>query len=693
VRVSMHSRSERRRSLGVAVVTVALALLGAALAAIVLVTDLAADGPDVDWPVVIAAGVLLVLAERTPATWIRFDPLGSVTPLWMCSYAILLLGSPAAAVLAAITGSVVHRIVRREPLDVAVRSVSIAAISVAAGGLAMRSVGADGAITQFDRLPWGWAAAIALAGAVLLVVNAVGSAVSVSCRGRLSFVSLLRRGFYVRLTAEGALLSLAPIWVIGTHSSLVLVPLLFTTTVLVFRSARQALERYHEAHHDPLTGLLNRRGFLDELAAALDDPRTASHLNLMIMDLNGFKEINDRLGHQIGDSLLVQYGTRLDESRPDGSVAARLGGDEFALLVLGEIDTGKIDQMVSELHELLSRPLVVEGFPISVGVSIGVATAPTDGRTTRDLLRAADVAMYRAKRTNTPTQHYGDCVQGPQRGRLNLLSDLGDALANHQLHIQFQPQLRIATGEVDTVEALIRWQHPEHGSIPPSEFIGLAEQTDLIGPITEMVLRASTSGLLAAGHDVRLAVNVSARSIQDRYFASQVLALLAQTGFPPERLELEVTERAIVSHAERSTYTIDQLRHAGVRIAIDDFGVGYASFQTLRLIDVDRVKLDRDFVRGVLTERRDRLIVSSLIRLAHELDLDVVAEGVESTAVWDELALLGCDIAQGYGIAVPMRFSELRTWLTRWNELVVEQHDDARSPIVQESFRDDVVNR
>ena len=207
------------------------------------------------------------------------------------------------------------------------------------------------------------------------------------------------------------------------------------------------------------------------------------------MDLNGFKEINDRLGHEIGDALLVAFGDRLETSLSSETTAARLGGDEFAVLMQTGGDPARAAAGVADLHEALSAPLDIEGFPVTIGVSIGVASAPDDGRTATDLLRAADVAMYKAKRCGSPIEFYDNCVKMPQRGRLNLLSELSDALSDHQLHIHFQPQLRMIDGSVDTVEALIRWQHPKHGAIPPSEFIGVAEQTDLIGPITELVLR------------------------------------------------------------------------------------------------------------------------------------------------------------------------------------------------------------
>jgi diguanylate cyclase (GGDEF)-like protein len=390
---------------------------------------------------------------------------------------------------------------------------------------------------------------------------------------------------------------------------------------------------------------------------------------VLLMDLNGFKAINDRLGHQCGDALLVAFADRLESGRPTDATAARLGGDEFALLVRDPDQTAHA--LVEDIHTRLTQPLTLEGFPLTTGVSIGVATAPHDGATTAEILQAADVAMYKAKRTETAFAFYDQCIKLPRHGRLNLLTDLSEALVNHQLHLEFQPQIRFNDGAVDTLEALVRWNHPVHGRIPPTEFIGLAEQTDLIGSITDLVLRTASGGMVAGELNTRLAVNIAPRSLEDPDFADRIFRTIAETGFSPDRLELELTERGLVRNVERSGYAIRKLRDAGVRIAIDDFGVGYSSYQTLRNIEVDRVKIDRDFVQGVLTSDRDRIIVSSLIELAHDLGLDVVAEGVESSLVWDALAALDCDLAQGFGIAVPMSYTDLRGWLAKWNNVAL----------------------
>jgi diguanylate cyclase (GGDEF)-like protein len=442
------------------------------------------------------------------------------------------------------------------------------------------------------------------------------------------------------------------------------------TTALVFLATRQAVQQAHEARYDPLTGLLNRTAFLELVDEALTGK--GDHPSIVfLMDLNGFKDVNDRLGHPMGDALLVAFAERLEAGRPSHSHAARLGGDEFAIIADG--NSRDPEELAAGLHHYLTEPLTLEGLPVTVGVSIGLAVSGRDGHTTSDLVRAADTAMYKAKRTSASFASYDSGTRSPQHGRRNLLADLNEAITAGQLHLNFQPQLRMVDGAVDTIEALVRWQHPEHGAIPPSEFIGLAEQTDLIRPITDLVLRTATHSLMSGDSAVRLAVNVSARSLQDKMFAPEVFEILDETGFPAYRLELEVTERALAENAERIRYTVSKLRDAGIRVAIDDFGSGSSSYQTLRMLDVDRIKIDRSLVQGILASERDRTIVRSLVVLAHELGLDVVAEGIESSRVWNALIEMGCDVGQGFGIAVPMADAATHDWLTQWDSVALAE--------------------
>jgi EAL domain-containing protein (putative c-di-GMP-specific phosphodiesterase class I) len=319
-----------------------------------------------------------------------------------------------------------------------------------------------------------------------------------------------------------------------------------------------------------------------------------------------------------------------------------------------------------DLHNRLCRPLVVNGFPLSVSMSIGLAFAPQHAEASADLLAAADIAMYRAKRFRTGVELYQTSSSTRERGRIGLLADLSLAIDADQLDVHFQPQLNIATGRIDTVEALLRWHHPRLGPVPPDEFIGLAEQTELIGPLTENVLRRAANELLTLrDHDVKLAVNISARSLQDRHFVATVQRVLAETRFPAHRLELEVTERALATEIERSRFTVEALRESKIRIAIDDFGTGYSSFITLRDVTADRLKIDRTFIADIQRRREDLLIVKNVIELAHGLGLEVVAEGVETEEQWRILNDLGCDIAQGYGIAMPMSILDLRAWVAK----------------------------
>ena len=657
--------------------TTIVLLLTATVVATAVVANARVDGVVVSDPLLVATIVAVVLiAEINPRCWIRDGAHRVVTPMGLGALGLVLLDVPTVAIVTAIAGTALHAMARTVPRRAtAVRGASSILAIGAAAAVQLVLAGWWGGGYE-DGVSWQWVVGATAVGATLLLVGIFAVAVDDAVRTHTPLVTALVRNGGARVTAEGALLSLAPIWVVGIDFSYALVPLLVITTVLMFRSTKQAFERAFEARHDALTGLANRRAFVERLTDVIGGFGGAGSGAVLLMDLDRFKHVNDELGHDVGDALLVAFADRLSAALPRTAVAARLGGDEFAVLLPFAPSAGGASEAEARLQRIradLAQPLDVTGFPVSIGASIGVALVPQHGRSAADLLRAADVAMYRAKRRGTSIERYDDCIRVPKRGRVELLNDIGRALDDHQFRIHFQPQLRLDTGRVEAVEALIRWHHPEYGEILPGDFVGLVEQTDLIGPITEAVLRMATQGMqLVDEHDTRLAVNVSARSLQDRYFASTVATVLAETGFRADRLEIEVTERALVSHPEQSAYAIDRLRSAGVQVAIDDFGTGYSSFESLRMLQVDRVKVDALFVRGLAEHARDRAIVASVIDLAHRLGLDVVAEGVETTQVWDLLGAMGCDVAQGFAIARPMSFPDLRGWLTRWNEVAVE---------------------
>jgi diguanylate cyclase (GGDEF)-like protein len=651
------------------VALVGTVLLGLVLSAALVASESSQPHPSPDWVIIGTLGALLLVCERTPRAWIPIAGGSTVTPLLTFAYALALLGSPSLALALALVGNLVHSSTLNAPPRSKLFSASRTMVAVASGGLVLMALDARGSVTQFDRVPWRWSLAIVLAGVALLVLDALVTEIAVALGRNTSFIPALRRGLGVRLTAVGSLLSLAPIWVIGANSSVVLIPLLGITTILVFASTRRALEGSHEAQHDALTKLANRRSFAEQLADASSGVGAAGTGVLLLMDLDGFKDVNDRLGHDVGDAVLVAFAERLAASIPPNAYAARLGGDEFAVLMTWSKRDADTETVVLELHRRLSEPLVVGGFPVSVGVSIGAAHMPADGRSEDELMRAADIAMYRSKRLGTSVERFQHDAGAIQTGRLGLLRDLSTAVRDNELRVDYQPQLSMLDGRIVAVEALVRWQHPRHGTIAPNDFIGLAEHTDLIGPITESVMRVATGGLLMTGStEARLAINASVRNLQDPQFAPRTLQLLKDTGFPAGRLELELTERALVTNPERTRDTIAELRAAGVRITVDGFGTGYASYHTLRTLNVDRIKIDRDFIVRILHDANDKAIVRSVIGLAHTLGLEVIAEGVEANETWDLLAEMGCDAAQGFGIALPMPLVSLGTWMAQWHQ-------------------------
>jgi diguanylate cyclase (GGDEF)-like protein len=635
----------------------------------VIRADLYREPPDADWSVLAFLGLGLLVGETSRRCWIRSGPNTYVTPVYLFAFTLMLVGSPTGAVWASMFGTVAHAlVVRATPVSTLIR-LSKVALTVGSAASVSMWLDASWSMDSVAGVSWRWVVGATVIGATILLVDGIVTAIDEAARSRVALSTGLAHGLGAWVTAEGALLSLAPIWIVGVEFSRALAPLLAITTVLVFQSTRQAFERAYESRHDALTGLANRRAFAERVDMVVGGAGGSTSAMVMLIDLDRFKEVNDELGHDVGDALLAAFARRLADSLPPNAVASRLAGDEFAVLQplrTSAEGSEEVESLVSALSAELAQPLSVRGFPIRVGVSVGVAFAPRHGRSASDLLRAADIAMYRAKRLATKVERYDDCVRVQRRGRVELLTEIDRALAEGQFSVYYQPQVRMDTGAADTVEALIRWDHPVYGRIPPNDFIALVEQTELIGPVTEMVLRTSMQGMRMSGiDDVKLAVNVSRRSLQDRNFSTLVLGVLAEVGFSPSRLEIEVTERALGSNPEHSWFTVDRLREAGVSIAIDDFGTGYSSFETLRQLPVDRLKVDAVFVGGLLSNPADRVIVESVVDLAHRLGFDVVAEGLETRDTWNALAALGCDFAQGFGIAHPMPLADLRAWLTR----------------------------
>jgi diguanylate cyclase (GGDEF)-like protein len=377
-----------------------------------------------------------------------------------------------------------------------------------------------------------------------------------------------------------------------------------------------------------------------------------------IVDLDRFKEINDTLGHQSGDRLLVEIGRRLREALPACDTVARLGGDEFGLVLA---DGLAAEATLLRVRSVIGAPVELDGLPLSLEGSIGYVLAQEDGTDVDTLLQRADVAMYLAKTRQSGVARYDALEDHYDATNLGLISELRDAIAGDQLVLHYQPKAPLRGGPVTAVEALVRWQHPTHGLLAPIRFLPLAEQTDLIHELTTWVLRRALHDAAATG--VTVAVNVSARDLGRHDFAGHVQGLLGASGLPADRLTLEMTETAILADPARAAEVLGELRDLGVRVSIDDFGQGQTSLSYLSVLPVDELKVDRQFVADMLDNPAHAAIVRSIVDLGHNLGMRVVAEGVEESETLDALRVAGCDVAQGYLIARPMSLAALPAWV------------------------------
>jgi diguanylate cyclase len=436
---------------------------------------------------------------------------------------------------------------------------------------------------------------------------------------------------------------------------------------LVAQVQGQSAKTQHQALHDALTGLPNRALLRDRTDQAIHQAdRELAPAALLLIDLDRFKEVNDTLGHHHGDQLLVQVGQRLQAALRTVDTVARLGGDEFAVL-LPRIQTAEgAVAVASKLLAGFDEPFRLEDLALDVEASIGVALYPEHGSDPDELLQRADIAMYVAKDT-----HAGFVLFDPKHDqhspdRLALLGELRRAIDHQQLVLHYQPKVDAHTGQMLGVEALVRWQHPDHGLIPPNDFLPLAERTGLIGLLTNYVLDAALHQCREwrqAGHELAIAVNVSARSLLDLAFPNQVADLLARWELPARLLMVEITESTIMTDPTHALKILGQLNAMGVQIAIDDFGTGYSSMAHLKTLPVHELKIDRSFVSHMTSNNRDAVIVHTTVDLGRNLGLRVVAEGVEDLQTLQELDALGCDAIQGYYISRPVPADDLIHWL------------------------------
>ncbi len=494
-------------------------------------------------------------------------------------------------------------------------------------------------------------------------------------RGR-RFLAFVFDDLPFRAGTTAALISAAPLVAAAAGESLILVVFLPAPFVAVHRAAAALVRTSHESLHDPLTRLANRAALYRTLAMMSGEGTAPSRpFALWLLDLDRFKEVNDSLGHGIGDELLQSVAQRVRSVIPKDDLVARLGGDEFAV-VLADADEDAVRAMATRLGEQFEVPFELSTVTLDIACSIGIALAPTHADDNESLLRVADVALYCAKAARSGFIIYDPELSWEHRNRKPLLADLHRALEAGEFIPYYQPKADARTRRIIGVETLLRWQHPAHGVLSPVEFLPLLDRSGVIRHVTADVVDLTLAQIAMwreLGWDLQAAVNLSMRSLHDPELPAGIADRLAFYNVPAELLELEVTEQTIMADPKRVTAVLNALKEIGVSIALDDFGTGYSSLAHLSIMPLDVLKIDQTFVRNMMTKPKDAAIVRSTVELARSLGLTTVGEGVEDGLTWSQLRTLGCDTIQGNIISRAKPANELTEYLKCLPQLTVAQ--------------------
>ncbi|MEV7014097.1 EAL domain-containing protein [Streptosporangium sp. NPDC051022] len=610
--------------------------------------------------------VLVVLGELRPVMLSSSMTVGGTYPSTMFTFAALLhYGLPVAVLMQAV-GIVVNSAVTRKAWHRVMFNIAQATLACAAAGAVLGVFGGR-SLPEITWVPRGTdLLAIGVAGLAYFVVRALLVSGAVALHERRSIHRVIRTTIGHQSLVYAGLLGLAPLVVVVMNDSPALVPLFLAPMAAVYFTATLSVRRDHQATHDALTGLPNRKMLVVSTEEALAEVRAGDRVGLFLLDLDRFKEVNDTLGHPVGDRLLQIVAHRLTHSIRPGDVVARLGGDEFAVLLPSIRDAAAAREVAARLRVALTEPVRLEGMTFDLDASVGIALYPDHAQDFEMLLQRSDVAMYLAKEGRTGVEVYVAEKDRNSPERLNLIGDLRRAIDRSELRLHYQPKLDLTTGRVRGVEALLRWRHPERGVISPSEFVPMAEQSYLMRHLTQYVIDAALEQAAHWWHTglpEQISVNVSARDLLDSALPDRIEAGLAQYRLPPQAIQLEVTERVLMTDQAYTADAVRALASLGVPLALDDFGTGYSSLVRLQRLPVSEVKIDASFVRRIGQSGDDERIVRSIIDLVRSLGLRSVAEGVESDEVAIRLADMGCEMAQGWLFAEPMSAPEATAWL------------------------------
>jgi diguanylate cyclase (GGDEF)-like protein len=616
------------------------------------------DEPALFW--LLAAFVLA--GELLPIPVPRRNGMARVTISSAFAFAILLRFGIGPATVVYI-GSVViaDGVERVAPIKILFNAAQYALAMMAAGGVLLLA----GASPPLHEITAGNVPAVLAAGVVFFAVNHALACVGAALLAGLRVRRYVRDDLTFQAWTAGCLIAFAPAVVASAHATLALVPVCFVPLLAVWVGGRQAAVNSHRAYHDALTELPNRALLVDNLRETLSVAEyERESVAVLLLDVDDFKVINDTLGHEFGDQVLEQIAQRLTGAVREQDLLARLGGDEFAVVL--KTDQADAERAAQRLLTTLDLPMELDSLSLRVAASIGIAVFPQHGRTVRELLRHADVALYCAKGSAASFQTYAEEDDEYSIDRLALAAQLRRGIERGELTVHYQPKAPLDGGPMSAVEALVRWNHPQLGCIGPDGFIPIAEQTGVIKPLTDQVLESALQqcdSWRREGLNITVSVNVSARSLLDHDLPTMIRGLLERFDLPASVLQLEITESRIVADLRRARSSLDELRSMGVKIAIDDFGTGFSSLSQLQQLPIDEIKIDRSFVTRMETTRSDAVLVRSIIELGRNLGLRVTAEGVETESVRSRLRQLGCDYAQGFQIARPAPPEECRRYL------------------------------
>jgi diguanylate cyclase (GGDEF)-like protein len=634
--------------------------------------------------VIVALGVLSPEPPRLDLVvglFIAFTVIGEMRPLQLAigharieittsttfAFALLLTAGPLVAASILVVASLLADAVARKALWKVAFNAGQYAIAIGAAG-AVASHVANQAVPIGLTGPRDLLAVMAAA-ITFFGVNVVVIGVGVSLAQRVSLTTTFRDDFAYQAASNLALLALGPVAVVVGDRSALLLPLLLIPLWVAYRNVAVSLEKEHQALHDQLTGLPNRTLFRQHTSEAINSARHQDRMAaVLLLDLDGFKAVNDTLGHQVGDRMLQELGPRLRSVVREGDLVSRLGGDEFAIWLCDIDGEANAQRVAGEILEVLRAPVNLDGINLEIDASLGVALYPTHGSDVDVLLQRADVAMYAAKELRNGSVTYSIDLDHNSPLRLALVGELRHAMDAGQLVVHYQPKVTVANGEAIGMEALVRWEHPTRGRIAPDDFIPVAEQTGLIRDLTAYVLVESLRQCRTwhdLGYELAVSVNISARVLHDVDLPRVIVGQLHEANIPADWLMLEITESMIMTDPERSIAALQELRSLGVRLSIDDYGTGHASLSYLKRLPVNEMKIDKTFITRMADDPRDVEITSSTVHLAARLGLDVVAEGVETAEVARLLDTMGCPSAQGYYYSRPLPPDELLTWLHR----------------------------